>query len=319
MPENSFMLFGYENKARISWDVQKLQALGGNVWPRLFLQVPLTIRPIKQEEQSNKGNKLLVSPISVIQTSGLFYVNPLDCISAILPYYPSIRTYANGKEGNGQVNLEIPISPSLLTAIEGVRKGSDLRCRIRLDILVAMHQEEIPHTDYRVGSPIVCIEQSQQWLEFTIPQSQWAIDLLPKLGYGSRYVLEIPIPEIPAKEGYTRALKKLEEAWSAYRQGSDAEVLKLCYNLWEAFVKELNLGNEPDQNAFDNYLGQTDFAEEKRQKLKQFFKYLCQLTQIARHEGKVDICADHKDAELVLLTTQIGLAYLAKIVNNNTK
>lgn len=260
-----------------------------------------------------------MSPISIIQTSGLFYVNPLDCISAILPHYSSIRTYANGKEGNGQLNLEIPISSSLLTAIEEVRKGSDLRCKIRLDILVAMHREEIPNTDYRVGSPIECIEQSQQWFEFTIPQSQWAIDLLPKLGYGSRYVLEIPIPEIPTKEAYTRILRKLDEAWAAYRQGSDAEVLRLCYNLWQAFTKELNLGKEPDQNAFDNYLQQTDFAEEKRQKLKQFFHYLCQFTHIARHEGPIDICADHRDAELVLLTTQIGLAYLTKIAKRDTK
>lgn len=236
-----------------------------------------------------------------------------------MPHYSSIQTYANGKEGNGQLDLEIPISLSLLTAIEAVRKGSDLRCKIRLDILVAMHQEEIPNTAYRVGSPIVCIEQTQQWFEFTIPQSQWAIDLLPKLGYGSRYVLEIPIPEIPTKEGYTRALKKLEEAWSAYRQGSDAEVLRLCYNLWQAFVKELDLGKEPDQNAFENYLRQTGFAEEKRQKLKHFFHYLCQFTNISRHEGKVDICTDHRDAELVLLTTQIALAYLAKIVNTKTK
>jgi len=51
MPEKLLNLCGYENRARISWDVQNLQALGGNVWPRLFLQVPLTIWPIKREEQ----------------------------------------------------------------------------------------------------------------------------------------------------------------------------------------------------------------------------------------------------------------------------
>ena len=308
MPKGDFNLAGYNDICSISWEIDQIKTSGGVVFPLLYFQAKLHIKPIITINQKTQEERII--PFTITALSGELKIPKINTVAYIQPIFCDFFSYFKEKGKDYPVNIYIPLSPSAIIAIEEQRKAEDLICELYLQILACLHQ---PIYDIKTMSPekqpIIGFSAGEAYIRFTIPQSVWTKKLLPGLGFGQRHLLEITLPKISKNKKFIKAVKKLEEAWSAYREGRDAEVLRICYPLWETIAKP------PDRENFKKILKDKKFHSDKGKHLANFLHSLAEFCHLARHDKpeEPEVPIDHRDAEFILLTTHIALAYLSKI------
>ncbi len=138
-------------------------------------------------------------------------------------------------------------------------------------------------------------------------KSEWISRVLQPLGFGEHILLDIPVPSIPEREHYLKALGHLKRADEQFAQGDDPGVFSSCRAAFEA------LDGAP-KNIFDRIED-----EGKRRRVDQLLREAVAYYHAGRHVSKSgpqqgEFPVDHRDAEFALAQAKLLLSYTAKLL-----
>lgn len=151
------------------------------------------------------------------------------------------------------------------------------------------------------------IKPAASGLSFKVSKLDWLKQVLEPIKYADFTLLELPIPEIPNREQWTKALNHIDEAEAQYRTGNDPGVFSRCYAAYEA-IKPIEKHLESVAN------------EDKRNAIKSMFDNMRRFYNKGRHVEKAgaesgEFPVDHRDAEFAIYLIKSSVAYLAKLVH----
>jgi hypothetical protein len=98
-------------------------------------------------------------------------------------------------------------------------------------------------------------------LSFRLSKVDWLKQVLEPIKYADFALLELPVPTIPNREQWTKALSHIEEVEAQYRACNDPGVFSRCYAAYEA-IKPIEKHLESVSN------------EDKRKAVKSLFDYI---------------------------------------------
>ena len=150
------------------------------------------------------------------------------------------------------------------------------------------------------------IKPSDSGLVIQVSKLDWLKKVLEPIKYADFAILELPIPEIPNKELWEKALSHIIEAEAQYRTGDDPAVFSRCYAAYEAV--------KPIENHLELVAN-----EDKRKAIKSIFDDMRRFYNKGRHVERVgtesgEFPVDHRDAEFAIYLVKSSVAYLAKLV-----
>lgn len=151
------------------------------------------------------------------------------------------------------------------------------------------------------------IKPAASALSFKISKLDWLKQVLEPIRYADFTLIELPVPEVPNREQWTKALNHIEQAEAQYRTGNDPGVFSLCYAAYEA-IKPIEKHLESVTN------------EDKRNAIKSMFDNMRRFYNKGRHVEKAgaesgEFPVDHRDAEFAIYLVKSSVAYLAKLVH----
>jgi hypothetical protein len=144
-------------------------------------------------------------------------------------------------------------------------------------------------------------------LSIPIARSDWVKSILEPLGMGSYVLMEMPVPSIPNRGDWEKALALLEKAEEQHALGNDPGVFSHCRGVFEAI-------QGAPKHIFDKIPD-----EHKRTAVDNLLKQAVDYFQHGRHVSKTgpqqgEFAVDHRDAEFALGLAKMFLAYCAKIL-----
>ena len=185
MPENPIQIYGHhENRFRI--EPTEIPAELGVDYPRLIIPIQMDFTPMPRDDT-------IEYEIISIQCR-LYYSDHSALLSDSLPEYP-IRRVRNSNERIG-ANIEFPLDRFRVAALESRRTGS-AKFRFQCNLVCALYENQ-SHRSHT----------AQTQVDFEIPQSHWVEHILPDLGYGKYFIVEIPT----GKSDLEQAWKLIEDA-----------------------------------------------------------------------------------------------------------
>lgn len=151
------------------------------------------------------------------------------------------------------------------------------------------------------------IKSADCGLSIRVSKIDWLKQVLEPMKYADFTLIELPVPEIPNREQWAKALNHIEEAEAQYRTGNDPGVFSRCYAAYEA-IKPIEKHLESVAN------------EDKRNAIKSLFDDMRRFFNEGRHVEKTgadsgEFPVDHRDAEFSLYLIKSSVAYLAKLVH----
>lgn len=133
-------------------------------------------------------------------------------------------------------HLYFPLDAVRISFLERARNGGSLKFKVQLSLTVeklhALHDPPVPHE--AVWGTIYRQELHVQ-LELAIPGEAWASRVLPQIGYGSVYFIELPAIPLSAVEPYKEAFQALQRAQQHHRDGLYNEAAGMCRVALERF------------------------------------------------------------------------------------
>jgi hypothetical protein len=134
--------------------------------------------------------------------------------------------YTWDKNGESEIEFDIPLVSYLLSEIENIRKGGNLN--LVAEILLLANEKNTEELEYSFV------------VEFDIPKSIWNESILPQLMNKKITVVTIPNIEFPKIPLTHEVLKYLNEAWSALSDGRYGDVFGECRESLEALYKGID-------------------------------------------------------------------------------
>jgi len=144
-------------------------------------------------------------------------------------------------------------------------------------------------------------------LSLRVSKIDWLKQVLEPIKYADFTLIDLPIPEVPNREQWAKALTHIEEAEAQYRTGNDPGVFSRCYAAYEA-IKPVEKHLESVAN------------EDKRKAINSIFDDMRRFFNKGRHVEKTgadsgEFPVDHRDAEFAIYLIKSSTAYLAKLVH----
>lgn len=151
------------------------------------------------------------------------------------------------------------------------------------------------------------VKTGDSGLSIKLSKLDWLKQVLEPIKYADFTLIELPVPEVPNKEQWTKALNHIEEAEAQYRTGNDPGVFSRCYAAYEA-IKPIEKHLESVSN------------EDKRNAIKKIFDDMRRFFNEGRHVEKNgaesgEFPVDHRDAEFAVYLVKSSVAYLAKLIH----
>jgi len=127
--------------------------------------------------------------------------------------------------GSQRITVTFQLRPDQISLLEDIRKGGKVQLRAGLRILATTDNPTtmivVPEIEIRRGSA--------QYID--IEKSKWVEEILPRLGWGSWRIVEIPFSADQA--GLTKIDEILSEAQKQYGLGNWADCLTACRKVVE--------------------------------------------------------------------------------------
>src|SRR5207249_3111590 len=148
------------------------------------------------------------------------------------------------------------------------------------------------------------------------PRSDWVDKMLPGLGYGKIYLVEVPTPERTIGETIAKAVEEFQQAQQHMLHGDYNKLLNHCRNALERLSNARKYeGNKENPSFADKIDYLLDILPgmptgERREGLKRMLTYLWKLTSMPEHPSPPHFTRD--DAEMVMLITIAILSYMGK-------
>lgn len=198
-----------------------------------------------------------------------------------------------------QVEFELQTTDGAVNFVNEKFRDDYLNFSLIFDLLVQ-------HTN-KSNNQTRILKTADSGLSFRVSKLDWLKQVLEPIGYADFKLIELPIPEVPNREKWDKALKHIEEAESQFRTGNDPGVFSRCYAAYES-VKPIKMHLESVTNL------------DKRNAIKSMFDDMQRFLNKGRHVERVgaesgDFPVDHRDAELAIYMIKSSIAYLAKVVH----
>lgn len=147
-------------------------------------------------------------------------------------------------------------------------------------------------------------------LYIPIARSDWVKLILEPLGIGTYILMDMPVPDMPNRGEWEKALALLAKAEEQYALGNDPSVFTHCRGIFEAIQgapKHIfdKLPDEGKRRAVDDLLKQS----------VEYFHLGRHVSQGGPQQGEFPV--DHRDAEFALGLAKMLLAYCAKILDES--
>ena len=285
MPEIPFNIDGRSgNKIRIEFT--NIKADGGPEYPRLIVAAVVDVRPIK-------GNNNEEIHFSILNAQcGLFlHEHPSKAADAIASFNPRKISHEN----NLSINFEFPFDSCRLKRIEEKRRN-DAKVRLKFVFLVGLYQQNslFDFTNFDVE------------IELEVPKSHWVEKILPKLGLGEYFIVEIP-----------HGQKVMQEAW-AYLEKAERSFWE--WNSKSAYVHCRELGILLDRSIKDK-LGLKAFSVSERwiRAYEKFNHYASldlhlEYNKKSPKYSKDEIKISKADVEHLLITSKALIKYAEELL-----
>ncbi len=101
----------------------------------------------------------------------------------------------------------------------------------------------IQHTDGNTNQTRI-IKPADSGLSFEESKIDWLKKVLEPIKYADFTIIELPLPEVPNREQWAKALNHIGEAEVQYRLGNDTGVFSRCYAAYEATKRLKNILNQ---------------------------------------------------------------------------
>ena len=163
-------------------------------------------------------------------------------------------------------------------------------------------------------------------ITFSIPQSYWINEILPRLGYGKIKLIEVPIPEKIVPRIFKKALEEIQQSQRYFLEGDYDKVVAHCRNavqlIPEALPIDLSSAERPTFNdkvkIFLKEHLSLFLSDTKRESLEKMIKATWNLSSIPHHPSPPGYF-NRADGEAILQITTILLAYVGKLLKEKEK
>jgi hypothetical protein len=219
----------------------------------------------------------------------------------------------------GQVALTIALDVYQLRHIEEQRIG-DLSLKFDFTFEFAKHY---PVARKVSTSPIEKFETIFFSMTVIIPRSNWIDKVLPGLGYGKIYLVEIPTPERAIGGSITQTIKEFQQAQQQMLLGSYNRVLGHLRNALELLADSVEYKGTPrDGKTNPSFADKIDYLLSvlpgaptgfRRENLARMCKDLYGFTSPPEHPSPPHFTRD--DAEMTMLGTIAVLSYIGKFLS----
>ncbi len=200
-----------------------LDALSQSVGPALQLSLDLTVAKMSASGAVSVGVPDTATRLDVYDVRAqLYFIHPDGSHRFLVEgapiYWNPIFLSLEGS--STRIALVFPIRNEQLIHVEDMRKGGKVRMKATLRILGATDNPPgmiaVPEMEIRQGS--------SQFIE--VEKSKWVEDVLPRMGWGSWRLIEIPFSATQDELGKIDDL--LGEAHKQYGMGNWADCLTVC-------------------------------------------------------------------------------------------
>ena len=209
----------------ITFDFKQTSAMGGNLYPRLYLPLELNLNKIdKSYILEEKVPKLLVNSVK----AELFVENESEKLSDSLPIFKD-TIFHRDKTNSTTLRLEFPLDHRKINVLE-IKRGNDINLKLNLHFQLGVFSPINVMVDSRITERkyfITDYQTSSYDFNIEIPQTYWLKNVLPNLGIGEFFVIELPRGNSELKDAW----KYIETAEHAYRNWDSKSVFANCREL----------------------------------------------------------------------------------------
>jgi len=243
-------------------DPSEVRGDGSSARPILRLPLELQIQPAGSEQ--GPVHYVLLRMAGVLRTKGAetlaqFEAGPMAEPSSANAYYRYFHT-------------DVPLDFARLRRLEELRSGEDPFFSLSLSGLVWFPN----------GASFEKVT-SQGELQFRVPRSTWADQVLPRWELSSVKLIEIRFPSNITGDNFRTAYAKVEAAERLFANGQWKQTLGELYSAFEGLAKSLNC-TKPDQQFFAALL--SGLHPVKKETVKLALDGFCDLLHLGRHEPK---------------------------------
>lgn len=160
-----------------------------------------------------------------------------------------------------------------------------------------------------------------------IPRSDWVDKVLPGLGYGKIYLVEVPVPQRAIGEIIANTLKEFQQAQQQMLLGDYNKVLGHLRNTLEVLSDAVEYKGTPrDGKTNPSFADKIDYLLTvlpgaptgfRRENLARMCKDLYGFTSPPEHPSPPHFTRD--DAELTMLSTIAVLSYMGKFLSREVE
>jgi hypothetical protein len=294
---------GQLSNGEIQIDPTQVRAGNGTAYPEFIVPIELSFSKIEYTRNSTP-NFVVLS----IQST-LFLNSDPNKIADSIPVFEPLE-FINNDAASRSYNLEFPLDPHRIRVIEASRRGN-MRLRLRFKVLAARYETILlQRGDKQEPQNLIARYErvTQPEIHLEISQSHWVNQVIPTLGLGEYFLIEIP----KGRKTVLAAWDYLEKASAAFRNWNSKEVYANCREL----------GVLIDQSIKDKF-GPNDFAYSIRWRrayngfadLASWSLHLEDLKKSPKYSPDT-VQTNKSDAEHLLLRTQALLKYAEEILED---
>lgn len=283
-----------------------INGVGGKLNPKLSFYVELKLRKLDEQYiQQSRVPKFLIKTI----WAELFVGNKSEKITNSLTIYTEINYYRDRLNSTG-FRVEFPLDYHKINFIE-VSRENDVRIKLELRFQVAIFEPILIAVDNRISEQRNFITDFQTIIEdlnIEIPQSYWVKNVLPSLGFGDFFLIEIP-----------KGNQTLSEAWNYVNKAENA------LRNWDSkgvFANCRELGKLLD-GQIQKKFGKTSFAYNQRwqKRYKNFNEFasldlhLEEIKSKSTNYNLDEIKTYKSDCENMILSSKVIIKYAEELLN----
>jgi hypothetical protein len=314
-----------------SWDIgtvtinaEWISGQGGSAFPQLNVLLDISLKSAEVQNRMGTGMSIPtgedpIQDYTLHQIYGtLFFISGGDLRGPIAFHSLPLSLFSRPAT-KGQVVLNIPLNVYQLRQIEEQRIG-DISLKFDFTFEFAKHY---PVARQQVFAPIEKFETNFLSMTVTLPRSVWVDKVLPGLGYGKIYLVEVPTPEKSIGGTIIKAVEEFQLAQQHMLQGDYNKVLNHCRNALERLSNARKYEGSKENPSFadkiDSLLSVLPGVPTgaRGDNLRRILKDLYGLTSMPEHPSPPHFTRD--DAEMTIQITTAVLSYIGKFLSREVK
>ncbi len=284
----------------VPFDFKQASAIGGKLYPRLHLPLKLTLNKIdKSLIEEERIPKLAINSVQ----AELFVEKETEKLADSKTIFRDTIFHRN-KSITTNLPLDFPLDFGKISFLE-IKRGNDINLRLKINFQLGIFEPISVMVDSRATEKKYFITDYQIYssdFKIEIPQTYWLKNVLPNLGVGEFFVIELPTGSNELREAW----KYIETAEHAYRNWDSKGVFANCRELGMLLDSKIK-----------NKFGESSFAYSERwqRRFKNYNHFASLDLHLEEKKSKpnnytLDEVKTYKtDAENMILSAKIILKY----------